>query len=399
MPFFDTIELLPDDPILGLPILFKADPRSQKVNLGVGAYLDADGKPYVLMCVLEAENILRKNLKNLDYLPISGDPDYVSEAAKLAFGADSKLLKEGKIFSAQTVGGTSALRLGADFLVQEIGKNIFLSDPTWTNHRGVFTRAGMKIEFYKYYDRVKHKVDFEGMCASVKTMPPGSAMLLQPCCHNPSGMDLTFDQWKILSDLLKKQQVIPFFDFAYQGFGKGIEDDAKPIRYFAEQGHEMLVAQSFSKDFGLYGERVGLISFVTHSSEIAKNIGSRVRLMIRQNYSNPPRHGARLVATILQSPDLKKQWQDEVQNMRGRIQSMREALCFGLMEKTDKQDFTFLQFQQGMFSFSGLNKDQVMRLRKDHGVYMVDDGRINVAGLNPLNLGYVIDSIVAVINA
>lgn len=398
MPFFETIELLPDDPILSLPILFKADPRKKKVNLGIGAYQDSEGKPYVLICVREAEKILYKKLTNKEYLPIEGDAEYLEEALKLVYGSDSKYLMEGMVFAAQSVGGSGALRIGGEFLAQEISRIMFLSDPSWPNHKGIFSRAGMKIDYYKYYDEANHRIDFAGMCASVKLMPPASVILLQPCCHNPSGMDLTFEQWQVLSDLIKKQKIFPFFDFAYQGFGQDIEEDARPIRYFADQGHEMVVAQSFSKNFGLYGERVGVMSILTHSKDIAQKIGSRVKLIIRQSYSNPPIHGARIIATILKSPELKKQWKDEVKNMSGRIKEMRDALTAGLMEKSLNQDFSFIKKQRGLFSFSGLNNVQVQQLREEKGVYMVNSGRINVAGLNPDNLDYVIDSILSVIN-
>jgi len=399
MPFFDTIELLPDDPILGLSAIFKADPHKEKVNLGIGVYQDSEGKPYVLNSVKEAEALIQKKLLSKEYLPIEGDPEYLEEGLKLVYGSHSKLLHAGEIAAAQSIGGSSALRIGGDFLAQELSRIIFLSDPSWSNHKGIFSRAGMKIEYYKYYDETQHRIDFAGLCASIKLMPPASVILLQPCCHNPSGMDLSFDQWQILSDLIKKQRIFPFFDIAYQGFGQDIEEDAKPIRYFVEQGHELIVAQSFSKNFGLYGERVGIVSFVTHNKETAKKILSKIKLIIRESYSNPPLHGAKIVATILKTPALKTEWMNEVQNMRNRVKEMRQSLSADLVEKSIHKDFTFLSRQQGLFSFSGLNKQQVMRLREERGVYMVSNGRINVAGLNPGNLDYVIDSILSVTNS
>lgn len=395
MPFFDMVELLPEDPILGLAALFQADNHPKKVNLGIGAYQDSEGNPYVLNVVKEAEAVIISRYPNKGYLPIDGDPLFLKEAVKLAYGSS---LETHRIAAAQAVGGSSALRIGGDFLAQEISRTIFLSDPSWSNHQGIFTRAGFKIEYYKYYDQTNHRIDFAGLCASIKLMPPASVILLQPCCHNPSGMDLTFDQWQILSDLIKKQRVFPFFDFAYQGFGEGIEQDARPIRYFIEQGHELAVAQSFSKNLGLYGERVGVISFAAPNEEVAKKILSRMKLIIRESYSNPPMHGAKIASIILNDENLKTQWIHEVQNMRDRIKAMRESLTAELIKKAHHQDFSFLSKQQGMFSFSGLDKNQVMRLRDERGVYMVANGRINVAGLNPNNLDYVIDSILSVIN-
>jgi aspartate aminotransferase len=396
MPFFETIELLPEDPILGLTAVYKSDLRDKKVNLGVGIYQDSEGKPYVLNSVIEAEALLNRELPTKGYLPIEGDPEYIAQSLKLLYG-NSKLIDEGKIIGAQAVGGCSALRIGGDFLAQELSRIIFISDPSWSNHQGIFSRAGMKIEYYKYYDNVDHRVDFAGLCASIKLMPPASVILLQPCCHNPSGMDLSFDQWKILSDLIHKQRVFPFFDIAYQGFGRDLEEDAMPIRYFVEQGHEMITAQSFSKNFGLYGERVGLISFVTHSKDNAKKILSKIKYIIRETYSNPPLHGAKIVATILKNSSLKIQWMQELQKMRNRLNEMRICLASGLAEKCDRQNFAFLNKQKGMFSFCGLNKQQVRRLQEEKGIYMISNGRINIAGLNFNNLDYVIDSILSVI--
>lgn len=398
MAFFDMIELLPEDPIFGLAALFKADTHKNKINLGIGVYQDAEGKPCILNVVREAELALSKQSPNKGYLPIEGDSDYLAEALKLVYGVNSKVLEAGLVTAAQSVGGSSALRIGGDFLAQEISRAIFISDPSWSNHKGIFSRTGMKIEYYKYYDQANHRVDFAGLCASVKLMPPASVILLQPCCHNPSGMDLSFEQWQILSDLIKKQQIFPFFDFAYQGFGSGIEEDARPIRYFVDQGHELMVAQSFSKNFGLYGERVGVISFVTQRKEIAEKILSKIKLIIRESYSNPPLHGAKIVAAILKSPAFKAEWIEEVRNMRDRVNEMRQRMTAELINKASHQDFSFLSRQKGMFSFSGLNKEQVMRLREERGVYMISNGRINVAGLNPGNLNYAIDSILSVIN-
>jgi aspartate aminotransferase len=396
MAFFETIASLPEDPIFGLTKIFNSDPRQQKVNLGVGAYQDFDGRTSVLAAVKEAEELILSKSLSKNYLPIDGNREYNEETVKLAFGSECPRFNAGEIFFTQTIGGCGALRIGADFLTQEISRVIFLSDPSWPNHKGIFSRAKLNVDYYRYYDEVNHRVDFDGFCVSLKLMPPGSVILLQACCHNPTGMDLSFEQWQILSELIKKHQLLPFFDFAYQGFGQDIETDAKPIRYFAEQEHEMLVAQSFSKNFGLYGERVGVLSIVTKNSKAAQKIGSAVRQIVRESYSNPPLHGARIVETILKTPSLKNKWLNELQLMRNRIKEMRDALTRGLMDKSPT-DFSFFKNQKGLFSFSGLNKQQVLRLREEKGIYMIDNGRINVAGLTPSNIDYVIQSILSVL--
>lgn len=394
MPFFDTIELLPDDPILSLPIAFAADSNPNKVNLGIGAYQDAEGKSFVLMTVKKAEEMLLKKNLSKEYLPIEGNGSYIKESLKLLFG-DSDRIHKGEVFAAQTIGGTGALRLGGEFLTQELTKTIFLSDPTWPNHRVLFSRAGFRLESYAYYDEQRHVIDFKRMTAAIGAMPAGSAILLHACCHNPTGIDPTPEQWQELSHLIKQQNLIPFFDIAYQGFGKGLKEDAYPIRLFANEGHEMVVASSYSKNFGLYGERVGVLTVFTHGQEATKRVASQIKQIIRGNYSNPPLHGSRIVATILQSPELKKEWEQELSNMRDRVNEMRIALIAGLAVKSSK-DFSFLQKQLGIFSFCGLNKDQVHRLRQEKGIYMPANGRINVAGLNSKNVDYVVESIIAV---
>lgn len=395
MPFFESIELLPDDPILSLPILFAADQRSHKVNLGIGTYKDADGKPYVMSCVKEAEAlVLNKNL-NKEYLPIEGDHEFIHETLKLIFGANFKSTYSKGIFAAQTVGGTAALRVGGEFLVQKTSPSIYLSNPSWPNHTVIFTRGRMALHSYPYYDESTHFLDFEGMCQGIQKIPAGSVILLHPCCHNPTGIDPTFEQWKVLSELILKQKIIPFFDFAYQGMADTMEHDAQVIQYFAEQGHEMLVAYSLSKNFSLYGERMGLLAVVTANEASTQKVGSHIKQIIRGIYSTPPLHGARIVKTILQSEVLRKKWLEELASIRLRIKEMRGALVKGLMEKTDR-DWSFLAKQKGMFSFSGLNPEQAHRLINDYGIYLLSNGRINVAGLNLHNIDYVVDSIRAV---
>lgn len=399
MSFFESLEQFPEDQIFGLPKIFKADPRPKKVNLGIGAYQDSEGKPFILTTVREVELSLIEHETTKEYLPIDGNPEFIQEILKVIYGDKCPQLLEGKIFAAQSIGGTGALRVGGEFLAQTISRSIYISDPTWPNHRSIFTRAGMKVDLYHYYDAQNHQVDFDSICATIKAMPPASVIVLQPCCHNPTGIDLTFDQWKELSTLIKKQRIFPLFDFAYQGFGKDLEEDAKPIRYFVEQGHEMIVTSSFSKNFGLYGERVGLVSLVTSNAVSAQKAGSQIKQIIRASYSNPPRFGAAIIAAILKSEDLKKGWKRELQSMRDRIVEMREALTFGLMERSMHKDFSFLNRQKGIFSFTGLSPQQVLRLREEKGIYLLENSRMSVAGLNPHNLDYVIESILDVTKA
>lgn len=399
MSFFEKVELLPVDPILSLPIIFGEDPRKDKVNLGIGAYKDSEGKSMVLVAVQQAESAMAQKALGKDYSPIDGSPDFVEESLKLTFGAGCAQLKSGEIYGAQTLGGTGALRVGAEFFLHNLSKTIYVSNPTWPNHNIILSRTGLKVETFPYYDMNKQQLDMPALCAAIMKMTPGSVILLQACCHNPSGMDPTVDQWKEISALVKKQRLFPFFDFAYQGFAQGVDEDARPIRLFVEEGHELAVASSYSKNFGLYGERVGAISFVAKDKESIQKVGSQIRQIIRGNYSNPPLHGARIVSTILKTPTLRAGWLEELGSMRDRIAEMREALISGLQVKANHHDFTFLSKQKGIFSFCGLNPDQVQRLRKDKGIYIPSNGRINVAGLNPHNLDYVIDAIVSVLHA
>lgn len=388
MPFFNDIIQLPEDPILTLPILFKADPHPKKVNLGIGVYHDTENKPYIFSSVREAENIIHKKEQSKEYLPIEGDPVYIQETLKLVFGEANE-----RIFGAQTVGGASALRTLADFLGPFSTKNIYISDPSWPNHEQIFIRSGLKVNFYPYYNSHTHGINFSDFASSIKKMAPRSIILLQACCHNPTGSDMTFEQWKEISKLIKSQNLIPFFDLAYQGFGKDIEEDAKPIRFFVEEGHELAVAISFSKNFGLYGERAGALALVVENKEIAQKAGTHLKKIIRTSYSNPPRHPALIVSTILSSPELKSSWKKEIATIRSRIEEMREALAFGLMTKAIHEDWRFITKQKGLFTFSGLNEEQVKVLRQEHGIYILSNGRINIAGINPHNLEYVVDSI------
>lgn len=393
MSFFESITQLPEDPIMALPIMFAADSRPNKVNLGIGSYSNEEGIPIVLTSVKEAEKIILQKEKNKEYLPIDGDQKFIRSTLGLIFGPQLLDNFPGGIYAAQAVGGTSALRIGADFLLQETSKTIFISTPSWPNHKLVFTRSGLKVHSYRYYDESTHRIDFASVCSDISNMPPGSIILLQGSCHNPTGVDPTFEQWKELSNLIKKQKIIPFFDFAYQGFANSVDEDAQPIRYFASQGHEMLVAYSFSKNFGLYCERIGLITVLTHHSDAAHKVSSHIKQLIRANYSNPPRHGARIISEILLSDPLKKTWLQELANMSDRMKSMRQALLTGLKAKNGSKDWSFLERQNGFFSFCGLTPDQVRRLITDYAIYMPSNGRINVAGLNSHNLKYVIEAL------
>lgn len=397
MSFFNEIPQLPEDPIFGLPIAFAADPRPHKINLGIGAYKTAEGHPLVLTSVRKAESILLQKSLNKEYLPIEGDPDFIRCGFQLLFGADSSLFETGNFFTAQTIGGASALRIAGEFLASLIGKTIFISQPTWSNHKPIFERAGLNVGSYPYYDPKTRLLDYEGMRQAIKNMPPGSAILLHGCCHNPTGIDPTFEQWTELSEIIKEQKVIPLFDIAYQGFGQGIEEDARPIRHFVSEGHEMFITYSFSKNFGLYGERVGFLTAVCSQPEQVSKIGSQMKSLIRGNYSNPPLHGARIVSTILKSHELTQEWKGELNNMRERVAEMRKALIAALHVKGNGRGFAYMYQQTGLFSFLGLTAEQVHYLQDEKGIYMPSNGRINVAGLNTQNISDVAEALLAVI--
>jgi len=393
MPFFNDVPLLPEDPIFGLLVAFAADPRSDKINLGIGAYKTAEGVPLVLSSVKKAENfLLQKNL-NKEYLPIEGDSEFLRCSLHLLFGMDSPLWQTGRYFAAQTVGGASALRTGAEFLAKLVSKTVFISQPSWTNHKQIFEKAGLNAGSYPYYNLQTNQLDFHGMCEAIKNMPPSSVILLHGCCHNPTGLDPSFEQWKELSDLIKKQKVIPFFDIAYQGFGIGLVEDARAVRLFVEQGHEMLIAYSHSKNFGLYGERVGFLSIISSQADRIPKIGSQIKLLIRSNYSNPPLHGARIVTTILKSSQLTSEWKEELTNMRERIREMRKALIAALLVKGHEHSFSNLHQQSGLFTFTGLPPEKVQRLREEKAIYMPNNGRINLAGLNTQNVQYIAEAL------
>lgn len=399
MSFFTSVELLPEDPILNLPFLFAADKHANKVNLGIGSYQDEHGQPMVLSCVRKAQKLILEKKLNEEYLPIAGNPEFNAKIAELIFGPASQKYSTGEIATLQSVGGTGAMRVGAEMLARNRKMGIYIPDPTWPNHKPVFTYAGMSIKTYPYYDKEKHDLDFAGICDAIRNIPSPGVILLHACCHNPTGIDPTREQWQKLSDLIKKQKLIPFFDFAYQGFGEDIDSDAYPIRYFVEQGHEMFVSSSCSKNFGLYGERIGSLSVVTNDPQITRRVVSQFKQIVRGCYSMPPLQGSRIVTTILQSDELRTLWRQEVDGMRKRIKDMRRQLVQGLIEAGVDRDVQFFETQRGIFSYTGLNSAQVKRLREEFGIYTTDDGRINIAGLNPDNIQIVIEALAKVMQA
>ncbi len=391
--FFEDVEEAPVDPIFGLTAAFNADLRATKINLSVGVYKTADLKTPMLESVKAAEKHLLEVEKTKDYLPIDGLKSYLDRVGELVFGDFWRSKKE-CVSAIQTIGGTGALRIGGDFLRKEVSDRLYLSEPTWPNHRAVFTKCGFKLDFYPYYDRERKSVDFERMKDFLNDLEPKSVVILHACCHNPTGFDLTLDQWRQLSELFFSKQLFPFFDFAYQGFDRSLEEDAAVVRLFAEAGHEMLVASSYSKNFTLYSERVGALFAIANSEKTAKHLTSQLKILVRTTYSNPPRHGAEVVATILGDRSLREQWELELTKMRERIAEMRYAFARALIAKNPR--FLFLEASKGLFSFCGLEKTQVDRITKEFGIYMTNDGRINVAGLNWDNLDYVVNAIISV---
>jgi aspartate/tyrosine/aromatic aminotransferase len=395
--FFDHVTEAAPDAIFGLTKAFIADTRSFKVNLTVGYYKDAHLKVPALDTVKKTELFLAEKNGSKEYQTFRGDPLFLEKTGELVFGKDLWQDAHRRIYAAQSIGGTGALKLGGDFLKQEIGGTVHISSPSWPNHRGVFVHCGFKVSGYPYYDSVHKRLDFERLCDYLKTLPPRDIVVLHACCHNPTGADLSLEQWKILSDLFSERKLIPFFDSAYQGFADGIDQDPESIRLFAHEGHEMLVASSYSKNFSLYGERIGTFFLVAESSANAEKIGSRIDIIVRRIYSNPPKHGAAIIAHILNDPSLNKEWRHEVDSMRERIHAMRKSFVASMHAKTKIMDFSFLKDRNGLFCFTGLRSDHVERLISEFGVYLTADGRMNAAGLNHENLDYVTDSIAAVL--
>ncbi len=398
MSLFSAVELAPRDPILGLNEAFNADTRTTKVNLGVGVYCNEEGRIPLLRAVIEAETTRAAQHASRGYLPIDGIVAYDQAVQTLLFGADSPLLAAGRVITTQAVGGTGALKIGADFLKQiSPDAVVAISDPSWENHRALFETAGFPVQNYRYYDAASHDVNRAGMLEDLNALPSGSIIVLHACCHNPTGVDLSPADWQNVLELIKAKGHIPFLDMAYQGFGDGITEDAAAVRLFAESGLNFFVSSSFSKSFSLYGERVGALSIITDSKEESARVLSQVKRVIRTNYSNPPTHGASIVAAVLNSPELRAMWEAELAEMRLRIRGMRNEMVERLAKLAPEHDFSFVGRQRGMFSYSGLSAEQVARLKNEFGIYALDTGRICVATLNQSNIDVVTKAIVQVL--
>lgn len=394
MSIFSNLELVPGDPILGLTDAFRADPRPTKVNLGVGIYYDEEGRIPVMGAVQQVERTLAEQSPPRGYLPIDGMPDYRSATRELLFGAESALIRENRASTTQTIGGSGALRVGADLLKHALPfARVAISTPSWENHRALFPAAGFEVVDYTYFDDASHGLDFDGMLADLGKMEAGTVVLLHACCHNPTGADLTRAQWAQVIDLLHERGLVPFLDMAYQGFDQGIAEDAHAIRLLAESPiRSFLVASSFSKSFSLYGERIGALTVVSDNAEENERVQSQVKRLVRTNYSSPSNHGAALVAGVLNDPALRTQWEAELGQMRTRIHALRDGLVERLAAH-GTADFEFIRHQAGMFSYSGLSRAQVDRLREEFGIYAVGTGRICVAGLNMDNIDYVAEAV------
>ena len=397
-PLFAHVEMAPRDPILGITEAYKADKNPNKVNLGVGVYYDDNGNLPLLECVKRAEQEMTQKASPRGYLPIDGLAAYDTAVQGLVFGADSAAVKEKRIVTVQSLGGTGGLKVGADF-IRRVNPNaeLWISDPSWENHRAVFEAAGFKVHTYPYYDAATHGVKFDAMIEALRKLPAGSVVVLHACCHNPTGVDLTADQWTAVIKTVNEHGLVPFLDIAYQGFGDGLDADGAVIRRFAEAGGPVFVSNSFSKSVSLYGERVGALSIVATSAEEAARVLSQVKRVVRTNYSNPPTHGGQIVAMVLSSAELRGIWEKELAHMRDRIKTMRTQLVEKLKVAAPKTDFSFVAKQRGMFSYSGLTKAQVHKLRDEYGIYAVDTGRICVAALNSKNIDYVANAIAKVI--
>jgi aromatic-amino-acid transaminase len=398
MSLFTAVEMAPRDPILGLNEQFNADTNPAKVNLGVGVYYDDNGKLPLLECVQIAEKQMMETPKPRGYLPIDGIAAYDAAVKGLVFGADSEPVKSGRVATVQCIGGTGGLKVGADFL-KKLNPNatVLISDPSWENHRAIFNNAGFPVETYPYYDAATRGINFAGMLAALNAAPAGTVVVLHACCHNPTGYDITAAQWDEVVAAVKAKNLVAFLDMAYQGFGYGLNEDGAVIGKFVAAGLDFFVSTSFSKSFSLYGERVGGLSVLCESKEEADRVLSQLKIVIRTNYSNPPTHGGAVVAAVLGNPELRALWEKELGEMRVRIKAMRQKLVDGLKAAGVQEDMSFITTQIGMFSYSGLTKDQMVRLRNEFGVYGTDTGRMCVAALNSKNIDYVCASIAKVI--
>ena len=399
MNLFNAVEMAPRDPILGLNEQFAADTNPNKVNLGVGVYFGEDGKMPLLQCVQQAERRMMDKPTARNYLPIDGIAAYDQAVKALVFGAESEAVQSGRVATIQGLGGTGGLKVGADFLRKLLPQaKVLISDPSWENHRGIFTNAGFTVETYAYYDAARRGIHFEGMLASLNAAPEGTIVLLHACCHNPTGYDLSMAQWDQVIAVVQARRLTPFLDMAYQGFGHGIAEDGAVVGKFVAAGLQFFISTSFSKSFSLYGERVGALSVLCTDKAEADRVLSQLKIVIRTNYSNPPTHGGAVVATVLGTPELRALWEQELGEMRVRIKEMRQKLVEGLKAAGVKQDFSFITQQIGMFSYSGLSKDQMVRLRSEFGVYGTDSGRMCVAALNHHNVAHVCQAIAKVLS-
>lgn len=395
---FTQVSQAPADPILGLTDAFKADERPHKVNLGVGIYKNEAGQTPVLNSVKKAEAILLETEQTKNYLGIEGVLTYNQVVQGLLFGQDSNIIANKRAATAQAPGGTGALRVAAEFLLSNTtSRTIWVSNPTWANHQNIFETAGLTVKQYGYYVAETHDMDFDAMVEDLSNAAAGDVVLLHGCCHNPTGIDLNLEQWKVIGQLCLEKSLLPLFDFAYQGFGVGIEEDAQGLRAVAAIVPELLVANSFSKNFGLYNERIGAVTLVAEDAETALRSFSQIKKTIRANYSNPPAHGGLIVSTIVSNAELRAEWELELAEMRQRIAQMRTLFVDSLKAEGVQQDFSFISRQNGMFSFSGLNKDQVARLRDEFAIYIVGSGRISVAGLTQENMPVVCKAIAQVL--
>jgi aspartate/tyrosine/aromatic aminotransferase len=391
---FEAVKPAPADTILGLTEAYEQDPNPKKINLGAGVYKDEQGNTPILKCVRAAERLMLEEETTKTYLPIGGSPAYARLVQELIFGEQHPVIASGRARTVHTPGGTAALRVGADFLHQALPKaRIWVSDPTWANHRGVFEAAGFPVHTYTYYDAAERALDFERMRSDLQRIPGDDVVLLHVCCHNPTGVDPSHEQWQEIATIARRQRWMPLLDFAYQGFGSGLEQDRAPLALFLADGAELVVASSFSKNFGLYQERAGALTLVSTAPDVAEAVLSQVKRIIRVNYSNPPAHGGRVVETVLRDTALRKQWESEVAQMRERIKAMRTALVEGLHKRKVAEDLSFISRQNGMFSYSGLTDTQVKFLREQKSVYMVTGGRMNVAGITTSNITYLCDAI------
>ncbi|CAL9152071.1 unnamed protein product [Musa hybrid cultivar] len=397
---FANVVQAPEDPILGVTVAYNKDPSPVKVNLGVGAYRTEEGKPLVLNVVRRAEQLLVNDPSRVkEYLPITGLADFNKLSAKLIFGADSPAIQENRVATVQCLSGTGSLRVGGEFLARHYHeRTIYIPQPTWGNHPKVFTLAGLSVKTYRYYDPTTRGLNFEGLLADLSAAPPGAIVLLHACAHNPTGVDPTVDQWEQIRLLMRSKGLLPFFDSAYQGFASGnLDADAQSVRMFVADGGECLTAQSYAKNMGLYGERVGALSIVCKSADVATRVESQLKLVIRPMYSNPPIHGASIVATILKDRELYHEWTIELKAMADRIINMRQQLFDALRARGTPGDWSHIIKQIGMFTFTGLNTEQVTFMTKEYHIYMTSDGRISMAGLSSKTVPHLVDAIHAAV--